>query len=61
MTDDRRSREAPPRLRCLVCVKRIGPGELWSTVHFRGSEYVVCGPSCAEVFNRWTGQLVEQP
>ena len=34
---------------------------LAGVVHFRGTEYVVCCPSCAQLFNRSPREFVEQP
>jgi len=61
MTQDSRVGEPGPRLRCLVCLKPIGPDEQRHTVHFRGSEHVVCCPSCVQAFNRSPLQFLEQP
>ena len=39
-----------PAGRCRVCLKTIRADEDHLTVHYRGTHYVVCGPSCASKF-----------
>lgn len=46
---------------CRVCLKPMGPGETRWTVHYRGTEYHVCCPSCVQVFNQDPRQFVEEP
>lgn len=45
---------------CRVCVKPMVASERKWTVHYRGTQYLVCCPSCAQVFNRAPGQFVEE-
>lgn len=52
---------APHRATCRVCLKPIGPDEKKWTVHYRGTEYQVCCPSCVQVFNHAPRQYVEEP
>ena len=61
MNQDTRTEGGRPELRCLACAKPIGPGERSWRVHFRGTDHVVCCPSCAQVFNRSPRQFVEEP
>jgi YHS domain-containing protein len=53
--------EASRGATCRVCLKAMAPGETKWTVHYRGTEYRVCCPSCVQLFNRAPGQFVEEP
>ena len=46
---------------CKVCLKPIGAEEKSWTVHYRGTEYPVCCPSCVQAFNRGPRQFVDEP
>jgi len=67
VSEVRSGREGPaesgerPGTPCVVCLKPLGGEERRWTVHFRGSERVVCCPSCAREFNRAPRQYVEAP
>lgn len=55
-------REEPRRgTTCRVCLKPIGASEAKWAVHYRGTEYVVCCPSCVQIFNQAPRQFVEEP
>ena len=56
-----RAGEAPHKAACRVCLKPMGPDEKHWPVHYRGTEYRVCCPSCVQAFNRAPGQFVEEP
>lgn len=56
-----RPEEASHKATCRVCLKPIGPDEKKWTVHWRGTEYLVCCPSCVQAFNRAPRQYVEEP
>lgn len=45
---------------CRVCLKPMGSAEPKWPVHYRGAQYLVCCPSCAQVFSRAPAQFVEQ-
>lgn len=45
---------------CRVCLKPMAAGEPKWTVHYRGAQYLVCCPSCVQLFNRTPQQSVEQ-
>ena len=53
-------REAPAGENCVVCTKPLASGQTRWSVHFRGSSYAVCCPSCVRVFNSSPREFVER-
>ena len=48
-------------VRCRVCLKTIRADEDHLTVHYRGTHYVVCCPSCASKFQTAPLEYVGEP
>jgi YHS domain-containing protein len=53
--------EAPYKATCRVCLKPLGPDEKKWRVPYRGTEHLVCCPSCVQAFNGAPRQYVGQP
>jgi YHS domain-containing protein len=55
--------EAQRRLavRCRVCLKTVRADEDHLTVHYRGTDHVVCCPSCASKFQAAPLEYVGEP
>jgi YHS domain-containing protein len=49
------------RLRCRVCLKTVGADEDHLTAHYRGTNYIVCCPSCASKFQAAPLEYVGEP
>lgn len=59
VTDHRPPGELGHGAVCRVCLKPIAPNDKRWTVHYRGTEYAVCCPSCVQAFNRAPQQFVD--